>query len=256
MQPPRDTSGTSPTRFMFIGKRRVSGLIWILLAIAALFVAGVVISMLRTQRQPDSHAARPGAETYFGVAEFIDASEGGVTFNDVYPPDSPADKAGLVGGDLITTFDGHAVRHKGDMLDLLRQTPVGKRVEVAYLRDGETRKTQVTTISQEQFERLVDTFENRPTGHGSFGFEVTTLVPIEGSNISGVRLDDLSSSGPAALAGIQEGDIVIEFDGVPIRHRGEFITRVKRAIPYSTVKVVIVRGPQRLEIPVKIGKRG
>ena len=255
MQPPRDTSGTSPTRFMFIRKGRVSGLVWILLAIAALFVVGAVISMLRTQR--DSRAvARSGAVIYFGVAEFTDASEGGVTFNDVYPPDSPADKAGLVGGDIINTFDGHVVRHKGDMLDLLRQTPVGKKVEVTYLRDGETKKTQLTTISQEHFAMLADNFETRPAGHGSFGFEDPELVPIEGSNISGVRLNDLSSNGPAALAGIQEGDIVIEFDGVPIRKRGEFITRVKRAIPYSTVKVVVVRGPQRLEIPVKIGKRG
>ena len=57
------------------------------------------------------------------------------------------------------------------------------------------------------------------------------------------------------LAGIQAGDIVVEWDGVPIRNRGEFLTRVRRAIPYSTVNVLVMRASQRLEIPVKIGKR-
>ena len=61
---------------------------------------------------------------------------------------------------------------------------------------------------------------------------------------------------PAALAGIQDGDIVIEFDGVPIRTRDEFMNRVRRAIPYTTVKVVFFRGSQQVEIPVKIGRRG
>jgi len=31
--------------------------------------------------------------------------------------------------------------------------------------------------------------------------------------------------------------------------------RVRRAIPYSTVNVVVIRGTQQLQIPVKMGKR-
>ena len=74
---------------------------------------------------------------------------------------------------------------------------------------------------------------------------------------------------------------MIEFDGVPIRTSDEFLMRVKRALPYSTVKLVVMRGPvkvkrlrmprptrarnsnnrveskpfQKLEIPVKMGKQ-
>jgi putative serine protease PepD len=57
------------------------------------------------------------------------------------------------------------------------------------------------------------------------------------------------------LAGVKEGDVVIEFDGVPIRTTDEFLMRVRRALPYSTVKVVVMRGEEKLEIPVKIGKQ-
>jgi S1-C subfamily serine protease len=70
----------------------------------------------------------------------------------------------------------------------------------------------------------------------------------------GVRLDNISSSMPADMAGVREGDIVTEFDGAPIRTPEELLARVRRAIPYSTVKVVVYRGEERIEIPVKMGK--
>jgi len=59
----------------------------------------------------------------------------------------------------------------------------------------------------------------------------------------------------AALAGIKVDDIVIEFDKVPIRTKEELTSRIHRAIPYSTVPIVVMRGNERLEIPVKIGRR-
>ena len=228
---------------------------WIFLGLAALFVAGFLISALRKQRPPDArNQTQSIIETSLGVSELANANDGGVTFNNVFPPDSPADKAGLVGG---TACDGHAVRNIDDIASLLGQTPAGKKIEVTYLRDGETRKALLTTISHDQFELLAQSFENRPAGNGSLGFQdtETKIVRVAGKNVSGVKMNVLSASGPAALAGIQTGDVVTEFDGVPIRNRGEFLMRVRRAIPYSTVNVIVVRGTQQLEIPVKMGKR-
>jgi S1-C subfamily serine protease len=89
-----------------------------------------------------------------------------------------------------------------------------------------------------------------------FGYEDgdSERVPVAGTNIYGVKLNTILNSRPADLAGIKNGDIVIEFDGVPIRTTDEFLMRVRRALPYSTVKVVVMRGEEKLEIPVKIGK--
>ena len=47
-------------------------------------------------------------------------------------------------------------------------------------------------------------------------------VPIPGTKLSGVRLDNILQSRAADLAGVKEGDIVIEFDGIPIRTPEEF----------------------------------
>ena len=68
------------------------------------------------------------------------------------------------------------------------------------------------------------------------------------------RLDKVDPSLPADMSGIKNGDIVIEFAGMPIRTPEELHSRVRRAIPYQPVDVVVLRGGERLTIPVKMGK--
>ena len=42
----------------------------------------------------------------------------------------------------------------------------------------------------------------------------------------------------------------------PIRTTDELLSRVRRALPYSTVQIEVIRNGERLEIPVKMGKQG
>ena len=231
---------------------------WLLLGIAFLFLLGGVLTAFRGNREsPRTEITAEQTRSYFGSHEFID-TDGGVTFNDVEPPGSPADKAGLVGGDIVTSFDGHPVKNRNEMMDLLTKTPPGKTVEVIYVRDGEIRKARLTTISREQFSNLVEDFAERYGGHALLGFNEgsSDQVQINDTKLQGVRLGDLRPNGPAALAGLIEGDIITEFDGIPIRTVGELVSRVRRAQPYSTVKVIAFRGAEKLELTVKLGKRG
>lgn len=237
-------------------RRRLGGMTWVFIAIAFFFAGGGVLSMLKKAgNRPGIIRTAMIERSYFGVNGF-ESTNGGATFENVEPPDSPADKAGLVGGDIITSFNGSPVKDEDDMMDLLRQTPIGKTVEVIYIRDGETRKTQLTTISQAESTELRRAFENRPQGIARLGFDSSDAhrVSVPGTRIQGVRLDNFNSSGPAALAGMEKGDIVIQFEDVPIRTVDEFISRIHRAIPYTTVKLTIVRGTEQIEIPVKLGK--
>jgi serine protease Do len=198
----------------------------------------------------------PVVKAYIGVDGW-DTTEKGVTFGRIDAPNGPADKAGLVGGDIITKFDGQEVRDEDQMDELMTRTPIGKTVEVEYLRDGEKKTTKLTTIPQEEFRRLVRDFEKRPEGRATFGYEDgdAERVQVPGTNIYGVKLNSILRSRPADLAGVKEGDVVVEFDGVPIRTTDEFLMRVRRALPYSTVKLVVMRGEEKLEIPVKMGKQ-
>ena len=232
------------------------GMTWMWIVLAVFFASGGAMSILKSPR-----VGRPTAPVFldrsiFGVDGFK-TTEGGVTFEDVEPPGSPADKAGMVGGDIITTFDGRAVKKESELMDLIRQTPIGKTVEVIYLRDGEIKKTQLAPISRQESSQLERAYGNRAEGKGKFGYDDgdANRVFIPTSKIFGVRLDSVEQNGPADLAGIRNGDIVIEFDKTPIRTSDELLSRVRRAVPYSTVTVAVMRGGQRIEIPVKIGKR-
>lgn len=245
-------------------RRKMSGMAWIFVGLLIFFVGAAaftaVINPIRQHTGGAPVIKLSVNKAYVGVDDW-ETADGGVTFGSVDAPGGPADKAGLVGGDVITKFDGQDIHDEDQMGDLMERTPIGKTVDVEYLRDGEKKKTQLTTISNDEFKRLSRDFEKRPEGRGQFGYEDSDAERVQvpgkepGSTIYGVKLNSLLQSRPADMAGIKEGDVVIEFDGVPIRTTDEFLMRVRRALPYSTVKVVVMRGAEKLEIPVKMGKQ-
>jgi serine protease Do len=242
----------------------MSGMAWIFVGLLIFFVGAAAFTAIINPIRQHSGGAPviklSVNKSYVGVDNW-ETTDNGVTFGSVDAPGGPADKAGLVGGDVITKFDGQDVHDEDQMGELMGRTPIGKTVDIEYIRDGEKKKTQLTTISNDEFKRLSREFDRRPEGRGQFGYEdgdaERVQVPGEkpGQNIYGVKLNSLLQSRPADMAGIKEGDVVIEFDGVPIRTPDEFLMRVRRALPYSTVKVVVVRGEEKLEIPLKMGKQ-
>ena len=191
------------------------------------------------------------SRSWVGTSD-LETTTNGVTFDQVEPAGSPADKAGLVGGDVVTSFDGQPVKSADELRKFLKATPVGKTVDVTYLRDGQAKTTKLTTVSEDEIQRLEEVAGNRTDGFVGIGTD-RDRVQVPGTNTYGVQLNDIRQNNPADIAGIKNGDIIVEFDGVPIRTDEELESRTRRAVPGSTVKVVVVRGSERLEIPVKVG---
>lgn len=238
-------------------RRRMSGMAWVFVGLLIFFIgAAAFTAVISPMREHVGVVQAPVVRSYAGLRE-LDRTAEGVTFEYVYPPGGPADKAGLVGGDVILSFDGQRVSREEDLTQLMIRTPVGKTVDVEYLRDGERHITKLTPISEEESKRLSNEFERRPEGRTQFGYDDDRVerVEIPGTKMFGVRLDEIYNSRPADLAGVRNGDVVIEFDGVPIRTPAEFLNRMRRALPYSTVKVVVLREGQQIEIPVKLGRQ-
>jgi S1-C subfamily serine protease len=241
-------------------KKRMSGMSWMFIVLIVFFVAAAGFTAIIRPIRQNVHVqfAESARKSYAGVNSFDTAeNDAGVTFDNVEPPGSPADKAGLVGGDIITNVNGMPIHSDDEMTTLLASTPIGQTLDVIYLRDGETKNTKLTTISKEELDRLNSAYRSRPEGRGQFGYEDgdAERVAIPGTKMYGVRLGGILSNRPADMAGVKAGDIVVEFDGIPIRTSDEFLSRVRRALPYSTVKLVVMRDGERVEIPVKMGKQ-
>ncbi len=247
-------------------KRRMSGMAGIFVALLVFVVGGAAFTAIITPIRENVRTAgiiQSKPKSFVGVNGFDTADSGvGVTFDSVSAPDTPFDKAGLVGGDIITTWDGQQVSDEDHITELLVSTPIGKTVDIEYLRDGEKKTAKLTTISAEEGRRLSAVFERRPEGRGQFGYDDDDVkrVEIPGTKLHGVQLDEILPNRPADLAGIKKGDIVIQWDDTPIRTGGELLMRVRRALPYSTIDVTVMRAGEegkpleKIVIPVKMGK--
>lgn len=258
---PLAESGPAPLK----RKRRISGMSWIFVGLLIFFVGAAAFTALITPMRRGTNIVQRTAVVKSSIgADSFNNTDQGVIVEAIGTPSGPADQAGLVGGDIIVKFDGQPIQEEDQINELMTKTPIGKTVEVEYLRDGEKKTTKLTTISQEDNRRLAREFDRRPEGRAHFGYEDDDAerVQVPGTNLYGVRLGTILRSRPADLAGIKEGDIITEFDGVPIRTSDELLMRVRRALPYSTVKLTVMRkGPEegspveKLEIPVKMGKQ-
>ena len=243
-------------------RRKMSGMAWVFIGLLVFFIgAAAFTAMISPMRQRVGIVHQPVKKSYAGVDEWVDTDKG-LSFEAVFPPNGPADKAGLVGGDVITKFDGQQVKNEDDINKLMVNTPPGKTVDVEYIRDGETKLTKLTTMTDVELKHLSKVFEDRPReARAQFGYNDNEVERVEvpgpkpGTKIVGIQLQGILPSRPADLAGIKEGDIVLAFDDIPIRTPEEFLTRVRRAVPYNTVNLTIMRGEEKLVIPVKLGRQ-
>ena len=243
-------------QFQVKRKRGPHWIVWMILGIViASFVGGALFRPVsRVIDRGRSGAASRNLQSRVGVDDFTSIeNNGGAMINYVTPPDSPFDKAGIIGGDIITSFDGKQIKNEDDIRSAVNSTPVGKTVEVIYTRDGEAKKTNITTVNEDEIEKLDDLFDDKQKGY--LGIRNTKRVPVPNTNIYGVRVGQVEENRAAYFADMKEGDIVIEFNGTPIRTEGELNSRIYRATPRNTVKVVVMRDGQKVELNVKMGVR-
>lgn len=235
------------------GRRSMSWVMWVVISIAILTATGVIARGIRSWRRGGPVVVVNAQKSFLGVDGFDTADDGGALVEGIAGPDTPIERAGLIGGDIIKKFDGKDVADSGDMTRILGETPVGRTVEVIFERDGETKTTLLTTMAEKGF-RGLRAFDSRPNGRGILGVNDLERVQVGDTKIYGVRLDEVQSNRPADIAGLKEGDIVIEFGSKPIRTPGDLRYRIYEAVPGSTVPVVVMRDGTRMEIPVKMGK--
>jgi peptidase M28-like protein/PDZ domain-containing protein/PA domain-containing protein len=107
------------------------------------------LTYAKTKGEPPRIGERgSGYGAYFGsIPDFSESPTPGVKLAGVRP-DSPAEKAGLKAGDSIVRFAGVTIRTLEDLVFALRSKRAGDRIEVIYLRDGQTHQAQATLGSR------------------------------------------------------------------------------------------------------------
>ena len=235
---------------------RLGWLFWVILTIVVLTAGGAAIrqAKMRGAFGGPRVAAVPPARAFLGVDGFDPApGGGGAMIEGIAAPDTPVERAGLIGGDIIVNFDGQAIADDDELRKVLAATPVGKAVEVVFIRDGATKKTTLTVGSDREHKGW-EAIDARPGGRGQFGIDDYDRVRVPGREIYGVRVNGIDRNEAADLAGMQRGDIVIQIGDSPVRTVGDLRYLIFKAVPGSIVKVIVVRGTEQVEIPVKVGR--
>ena len=234
-------------------------LVWVIVGVvASSALGGAFIGSVKGIRGVTISSKAEPPRSYLGADDLDSAdNNAGVFVGKITPPGSAADKAGLVGGDIITTFDGQTVTSRDQLVKILTKTPIGKTVDVAFLRDGQTIVTKLTTVSEAENDKLDEAFDN--VEHGFLGVDDLDRVTVPGMNISGVRVGNVVDNRPAYIQGMKDGDIIVEFNGAPIRTTRELEMRIDRAPPLSVAKIVVMRGGENTPVEkilfeIKVGK--
>lgn len=229
---------------------RVNWIVWVIVLTVLLTAGGLGVQKLAGRGR---FAPPPPPISFMGVDGFDTADGGGAFIEGIAGVGSPVERAGLIGADIITVFDGRKIEDADDIRRALRETPPGKTVEVTFIRDGETKTTTLTTIAEKEFQGLRP-LNSRPGGQGRLAVDPGDRKRVGNTNTYGVELDDVERNGPADLAGLKEGDIITDFNGHPVRTAGDLRYRIYEAVPGSTVEVILARGSEQLKIPVKVGR--
>jgi serine protease Do len=145
---------------------------------------------------------------------------------------SPASKAGLRAGDVITRIDDHKVENPVDISDYVTSKPIGSRVTLALYRDGKPVTMQVT------LEEFPD--ESRgPTASGGdiqkegIGVHLQDLTPDIGRFLNlpqgtrGAIVTEVVPGSRADQAGLRAEDVILEVNRRPVQSATDVVSALK-----------------------------
>jgi len=163
-------------------------------------------------------------------------------------PGSPAEKAGLKGGDVITSVNGHPVKTGNDLVSPIAQAPIGSKVKLTYMRDR---------AQKEATAEVGDRTRVFPNSAGPLGDQPGETAPPE----FGLHVEELTlvtEVDPASFAddlNFARGDVISMINGeavtsvadyrkavAKLKHGEDVVFRVLRRQDSDRVRTLYLSG--------------
>ncbi len=150
-------------------------------------------------------------------------------------PGSPADKAGIKAGDVITRFNGQEIGLSSELPQMVGRSKVGQSYPLAVVRDGKSRTLnfEVAALPEDAAQAAAATKGKKATSKPDLSrlginsvrdlsAEEKTALKLEG----GVVVMQLGT-GAAADAGLRAGDVIVTLQNKPVSSAAQFVELAK-----------------------------
>lgn len=165
-------------------------------------------------------------------------------------PDSAAAHAGLKPGDVILKYNGNAIEDAGQLSARVNMTAPGEHATLQVWRDGKPLTMTVTVGAAGRLAANGDHAGGAASSHLGLTVRPMTHEELSSAGVThGLVVED--AQGPAAQAGIQQGDVVLAVDGTPVQSVDQLKDLVRQHD--KQLALLIQRGDQRLFVPVELG---
>jgi serine protease Do len=170
---------------------------------------------------------------------------------------SPAERAGFEVGDILLSFDEHAIERSSDLPPIVGRTRVGREVEVEILRSGQSMILKVTTDELPADDELQVAAAGTPgdVEATKLGLVVRDMTDEERASVDvaeqGVVVNDVSA-GPAERAGIRAGDLILMLNNQKIASSDDFARLVAELPRDKAVSVLVQRQGNPIFLALKL----
>jgi serine protease Do len=182
-------------------------------------------------------------------------------------PNSPAAAGGMLQGDIIVKFNGHAVKTSNALRNAVAAIKPGTKVPVDLLREGKPIKLNVPVGEQPQDMRAA--IEGAPKGGGeqpgpgkggrpeeALGMQVETLSPdlagrLGYEGLTGVIVSAIAPNSAAAEAGLRRGSLIERVNRKPVTNVQEFRTEISKVASGKSILMLARFGGSNQFVVIK-----
>jgi C-terminal processing protease CtpA/Prc len=187
--------------------------------------------------------------------------------------ESPADTAGLRGGDVITEFNNRKIYDADGLVTAVRKTKSGEKVSIVADRNG--RKLEMTTTLHERHRRTAMRIPTPPTppvphegyvrmremsGGGRVGLRLTNLTPQLGEFFNvpegkGALVEEVVKESSAEKAGFKAGDVIVAVDNKETESVREVRDALRGYDKDEKATVTVVRNRARTNLTIEFEEK-
>ena len=156
---------------------------------------------------------------------------------------SPAEKAGLLRGDIILRFDGKEIKNAHMLSQMAAATAPNTQAKIDLLRNGEEKTISVELGTMPEGEQNIVSPEEK----SDWGMRVQELTPQLAHQLglepgtTGVVISEVNNGSPAAAAGLRPGDLITEVNREAIKNLNDYQQALQKVKKGENLLLLIKR---------------